>query len=824
MAVGQPGSASRRATLASDRRPETSGPPVRPFHVILRLPLPRPALLFSFVLSSGCHTEPHAQPAVPVLSVPAPAAVSPPSVPVQAALLLPRPPSQSTPWTPPATSLPAPFVTSAQALFDEGLPDPRGLHYRAVEITVGDVWSGNGAPVATHAWVLPSGDAGPRFVVAWNGLVYPALSVGDAADLAADVAAIVAADEKMRATDARDNPGHDFYRFRHAWAEGMSASHQSLLPLKAVLLLRAGETKLAEDIWRAWTAGMRKDTNDDATHLADPYLMLATDWTWAAFDRAVCAHMRGDDPMAFAGGAALQPVRDAVAREAVRRGLLDVDAGIAAGTLGFMEPLDTLVNDESRRMARPARTSHDDAGAHSTPPADATVAELIDDLDLVSARQWGQPGGVSLGEDPIVQALVRKGDDAVEPLLACLETDARLTRSVHFWRDFAHSRSLLSVGEAAYVALSGILDASFFGPGSTGDDLSAHGLEGRKRVAAEVRTYWERWRGTSREERWFRVLASDDLPAERWLEAAANIARPDNVTVVPGSMFGSETMTSSTGTPPKARGEALRARTSPTVTELMARRVHALAGRPDGMPQATDMALLLHDWDAAGSLPSLQQQMTRCLAAMGGAPADKAKYAAAVAALAEARTDQDDRAALDEYAAWLVRMKPEDLGSFSSDLKRVLEPMMRHPADPAMKRLATAMFATRGSAWGALTHASPSNFWGLVELAESDLVRVPAFRDLVVASLSDHTKIGTVKIQSGGGISVTLDSGGSMGTGSDDKDPPPPAGTTFPLRACDLVAWELARRDHAPVFRIYWLQPQRDAALPAMVKYVHAAR
>jgi hypothetical protein len=169
-------------------------------------------------------------------------------------------------------------------------------------------------------------------------------------------------------------------------------------------------------------------------------------------------------------------------------------------------------------------------------------------------------------------------------------------------------------------------------------------------------------------------------------------------------------------------------------------------------------------------------------------------------------------------------MKPEDLGSFSSDLKRVLEPMMRHPADPAMKRVSTAMFATRGSAWASLTRASPSSFWDLVELAESDLVRVPAFRDLVATSLADRAKIGTVKIQSGGGVSVTLDSGGSMGTGSDDKDPPPPAGTTFPLRACDLVAWELARRDHAPVFRIYWLQPQRDAALPAMVKYVRAAR
>jgi hypothetical protein len=788
--------------------------------------LARPALLVPLLLAAACHAEPHGQPVVPVPPGPAPSSPAPSPPFAQPQLLLPRPPSQSTPWTAPATSLPAPFVTAAQSLFDEGLPDPRGLSYRAVELTVGDVWSGNGAPIKTHAWALPAPDAGPRFVVAWNGLVYPALSVGDPADLPADVAAIVAADEKLRAADARDNPGHDFYRYRHAWAEGMSASHESLLPLKAVLLLRAGETKLAEDVWRTWTAGMRKDTNDDSKHLADPYLMLATDWTWAAFDRAVCAHMRGDDPMSLATGEALQPAGNAVFSEAVRRGLLDGDAGLGAGTLGFLEPLDTLVTDERRRMGRPAQGKDADGGAvPPAPPGDGSVAALIEDLDLVSARQWGQPGGVSLGEDPIVQALVAKGDEAVEPLLHALENDARLTRSVHFWRDFAHSRSLLSVGEAAYVALSGILDATFFGPGSTGDDLSAHGLEGRKRVAAEVRAYWARWRGVSREERWFKVLASDDLPGERWVEAAANIARPGNVTVVPGSMFGTETMTASTDTPPKPRGEVLRAHTSPSVTELMAGRVETLAGKPDGMTQATSMALLLQGWDAKGSLPSLQKQMARCLAAMGtGVPGDKTKYSSELALLAEARATEGDRAALDEYVAWLVPMKPEDVGSFSSDLKRLLEPLMRHPADPAVKRASVALFGTPGSPWASLTRGRPSNFWGLVELAETDLVRVPAFRDLVVRSLADKSTIGTVKIQSGGGVSVTLASGGSMGTGADDKDPPPPVGTVFPLRACDMVAWEVARRDKAPTFRIYWPQARRDAALPEVVKFVRAAR
>lgn len=784
------------------------------------------------LIALGCHGEVAPTPVVPVPVAPSASAGAAPSPLAQTPLRLPRPPAQDTPWTPPATtSLHPVFVTAARALFDEGLPDPRGLEYRAVELTVGDVWSGNGSTLKTHAWVLPPGDAGgARFVVAWNGLVYPAVAVGDRADLAGDVAAIVAADEKARADYARDNPKSDFYRFRHAWAEGASASHESLLPLKAVLLLRAGQTALAEGVWRAWTAGMRKDTNDDATHLADPYVMLATDWTWAAFDRAVCAHMRGDDPMAFATAEALVGMRAGVYGEAMRRGLIAADAGMGArdSTLGFMEPLDVLLADEARRMARPAPPAAPDAGAGlaAPPPGDGSIAALVDDLELVSARQWGQPGGVSLGEDPIVQALVAKGDAAVEPLLEVLEKDTRLTRSVHFWRDFAHSRSLLSVGEAAYVALSGILDASFFGAASTGDDLSAHGLEGRRRVAAEVRAYWQRWRGVSTEERWFRTLGADDLPPQRWLEAAGNIARPTNVTVVPSSMVWSSTLTASTSSPPALRGEPLRSRTGPSVTELMAARVEQLAARAETMPQATQMALLLRTWDPRASLPAMAKQMERCLLAMAAAaaPGDRTRYAGDVAVLAGARAAEGDRAALDEYAAWLAPLGPKELGSGSYTLQSVLEPMARFPKDPAMVRLGAAMFAAPRSPWASLTRGNPGNFWGLVEIVDSDLVHVPAFRDLVVVSLADRAKLGTLKITTGGGVSVALDNGGSMGTGAASDDPPPPAGTTMPVRACDMVAWHLARREHAPRFQLYWPVARRDAAAREAAAWVRAMR
>lgn len=96
------------------------------------------------------------------------------------------------------------------------MADPRGCSYREIEVGIGNVWSGDGGVVSTHGWVLPSrGDQ--RFAVCWNGLVYPAVSVGTNADLEADVT--------MLETNG-------FTTWYSALPEGMSVSQGSLLGLK----------------------------------------------------------------------------------------------------------------------------------------------------------------------------------------------------------------------------------------------------------------------------------------------------------------------------------------------------------------------------------------------------------------------------------------------------------------------------------------------------------------------------------------------------------------------------------------------------------------
>ncbi len=107
--------------------------------------------------------------------------------------------------------------------------------------------------------------------------------------------------------------------------------------------------------------------------------------------------------------------------------------------IDFLGQLPEFLADHERRAREPRRPP--------TPPSradkKARIAARIADLDQVFAQQFGQPGGVSLGESPIVQALIQEGDGAVEPLIDDLARDTRLTRAVHFHRDFFRSRTIL---------------------------------------------------------------------------------------------------------------------------------------------------------------------------------------------------------------------------------------------------------------------------------------------------------------------------------------------------------------------------------------------
>lgn len=725
---------------------------------------------------------------------------------------LPAPPDQTRPWTPPKTTLAKVFVTATTALFEAGLADPRGCEYRTIEIGVGSCWSGDGGIVETHGWVLPTKKGvAQRFAVCWNGLVYPVVTIKERADLKIDIRAILKADEQVRA-QVKDGR---FYRHRHAWQEGYSASYKSLLPIKACLLLRLGEEELARGVWEAWTAGMRADTNDDATHLADPYLMLATDWLWAMFDRAVCAHMRGDDRLALVDARLLTRVHKEVDAESAKRGFPRREGmrGEKLPYFSFLEQLPLLLRDQERRAK-----SKPEAPRPREKENTKRIAALIRDLENVSARQWGQPGGVSLSMDGIVKALIEEGEAAVEPLTRCLEEDDRLTRSVHFWRDFARHRTILGVHEAAYAALQDILKTSFFGIAATGDNLTARGSEGRRKVAESIRAYWKKFGTLPIEERWFIVLTDDKLSSGPWLQAAANIVQPIDVTV---RGVWVTTPERKPGEKPRLRGEVLRSKKGPSVTELIIRRIDQLSrSEKSGYAQLLDhfdacrLVDYLVAWDGKAALPVLQTQMKRCRDYLKGTERPNTTafgyLGPAIARFTQKRLQAGDASALDEYAEWIKTIGPKDA---SHSYRDVLYPMWQYPDHAGIAAAAEAMFNTKGSPW---TERFLRAF-NTHELGTTPMIGVAGFRKRYVVELADKRPAGKLNISDEGYGSIEVTDGYSGGptvhTIGDPLAPKP--GTERGFRVCDYYAWMLSRLQGAPRCELYWPIAERDKAVAA---------
>ena len=282
---------------------------------------------------------------------------------------IPGPPQQGQPWTPPETSLPRFLVRASATLFEQGLADPRGGEYRTIEIVVGGVWSNVGHVLSTHGWVLPEapGDK-TRFAVTWSGMVYPTVSVGAKADLEADVKALEDAARALRKAAERQPGGGAAVAFGGFGTnhEGFPVSLTALHPIKVALLLRIGRADFAERIWAAATGRPREQAarakaSPDLTNYGVSYVTMANDLAWYHFDRAVCAHMRGDDAVALADARALTALQKAVEAKAKALGFPrqrrpgEGREGTAP-YIDFLGQLPELLADhERRRASRSAR-------------------------------------------------------------------------------------------------------------------------------------------------------------------------------------------------------------------------------------------------------------------------------------------------------------------------------------------------------------------------------------------------------------------------------------------------------------------------------------
>ncbi len=730
---------------------------------------------------------------------------------------LPTPPQQAEPWMSPATKLPESLLSTAVFLFEHGCADPRGCEYREVTVPTGSVWGENGWRKATHGWVLPDdGKGNGRFAVCWNGLVYPVLDIGEPVPLANDVTVL---------------PKWD--RWTSAIAEGDAVDYKHPWLVRVCLLLRLGEVELAEKLWIAPQAGTRKGQNA----ADDPFLRIANDWLWYSLDRAICAHMRGDHQFSLLTAELLAKHRPAFEAEAKRRGFEKPGVNFhrpdndAISYYEFLEPLAPLLAEQQRRVAQGPVVRVLGAPKETYAEQPARVAALIHDLEEVAARQWSQPGGVSLVEDPIMKALKAEGDAAVEPLLACFENDNRLTRSVSFHRDFGTNRNLIGVHQAAYSSLCSILESRIFDDQVRPDDRTPEAKQERRRkIAAEIRQYWEKRRTLSKEEGWFLTLQDDNATSKQWLEAATQIAWPTDVTTngewvsIPNRKEGFI---------PAVKGESLRNKTNPSVTELLAERSDQMAGKYERdflgyrkLQEASQVAICLSRWDQKAALPTLQLRIRDCLNAIHAEEKNQHSATTVLTAtlpkLMKANILAGDRTLMVDYFEWVSGSSAKDiLGALHTGEADLFAPLWITPNEEATQKLADQLFNGPNSVWNPVHLASSrgGSFSG-EELTASPLVSLPAFRQQLQRNLLDLKVVGTIVVKD---YQVSIKrANGSRGTGLRYYRDPllPKTDTPQDFRVCDLYAQQTAQLEGAPLFELYWPEAVRDEALIKVRKFV----
>jgi hypothetical protein len=379
--------------------------------------------------------------------------------------------------------------TFLQGLLGKPFFDPRGAQRVRVKVLVRSVWGGAGS-VERDGWLVPAQGKKPPRVYLIDGASIPAPPDKELQKV--DFLAMCRARLASKPQGV-DDPERRFERMRQT---ALGAVDESTLVL-AVWLHRLGEDGLAAQA----LAQARKADKDGLA-------ALRQELAWSAFAGLVHAYMVAADEEALAHGERLLRLYPAEAAKHFAQGkevVQELQRRKKRGTFGKV-PAEKWPADFERWDGK------------------QKAAYLIDALDEVNARQTGQPGGVDLASDRRVKALIDLGDIAVPALIDAVDKDTRLTRSVHFWRDFAQSRTVLGVSEAALAAVMSILRVRVFEPAATGDNFTARGKEGAKTVADGLRAYWKEYGGLPFDKRMMKVLTDPKCTPESWREAAANLA------------------------------------------------------------------------------------------------------------------------------------------------------------------------------------------------------------------------------------------------------------------------------------------------------------
>lgn len=732
--------------------------------------------------------------------------------------LFPVSPGQSRPWIPP-TNLPPHLATAVELLFQSGLADPRGCEYREIEVTAGNVWKPSPVIVKTHGWILPPhSGAQTNFAIGWNGLVYRLVSVGASAN---------AQDDAQKMIDAVAGYGLE----NQIWAEEeYSLGTNWLTPVKAAMILRFGSPELSANCARLLGT-------------SDPFLLLAADRLWVAYDRAICAHMLGDDAVAYSLLEAVDSIRQMFESAARLRGLSteqspegalrkQVTSAASDSYFPFLNSLAVVLKDQQRRHQRQQPLPLPAAATDKT----ERIAALIGQLENISGQD-----GYDLLKSPIVQALIREGWDAVPSLIQCFEKDDRLTRIVPVsragggtWQSQAN-RTIVDVREPAYVALENILETGEFALTPSGRENAAEKQELHRRAAEAMRQYWKKYQGLSRGERLFSILKNDRA---QWVQAATILVQPTNQPVQllhPFVVWSAIPwkLPINLDDPSPVYGESLRSKVNPSVTDLFIDRIHDLsqATSDNGddlgtLNEACSLAFCLARWDRPAAVK--QAAILCTISFQKLSPTNDSSLSSHMTlsgqlpSLVTLRARAGDPGALREYAAWLTAMNPEQ---YSWQIKEILHPLAEFPNDSAWNPVWKPLFGDENSPWNHLlwkfsrreTNDWSSHSFNVEEFFATPVINNSEFRSFVIRLLHETLPGGKIMGDKGGyWLDQRLSTNRRFGYTLQAPDSAIDLnGISF--RTCDFYAWLLSNRIvGAPEFQLYWSQEKKDSALVSL--------
>lgn len=363
-----------------------------------------------------------------------------------------------------ATVLSAADQKLLDSLMKQFLFDPKGAQYVRVKTTCRTVWAST-REILREGWLVPGQNGKITTVCFTDGesIAAPGKDRIEKIDFL-DQCRKRYADARKPAADDEDHRA--VFQRMHQTALGRIEQPDLAL---AAWLYRLDQPALAAKALERAAETRESGNRGVPPHEKEEVRMvrvLKEELAWPAFAAMVHAYMvRADEEALAHGERLLRLYPDIVKTEYAQAEAIvgELKRRKAKGTFGKEPAYDTPKGFESWEVKK-------------------KIAWLIDSLEEVDARQWGQPGGIPLGMDRRVAALIDIGDAAVPALIDTVEKDERLTRSVHFWRDFARSRTVLSVREAALTAVMSILKVRVFEPASTGDNFTARGPQAPPRL------------------------------------------------------------------------------------------------------------------------------------------------------------------------------------------------------------------------------------------------------------------------------------------------------------------------------------------------------